>query len=104
MIWKGHLRGYVQGSERVHDFTSGEDLLPADEALCVKNRPCWVSRGLIFGRVTDETFTVGERNIRRCYTVSLVVRDNLDLSVDIDANARIRCTKVNAYDCTKLLG
>ena len=63
------------------------DVLSANQALCVKNRACWIRSGLILSSIADETFTVRERNVRRGNTVPLVISNDLDLAIDIDTNA-----------------
>ena len=52
---------------------------------------------LVLGGVTNETLCVGEGDITRRGTVTLVVGDDFDLAVLEDADARVRRAQVNTY-------
>lgn len=54
-----------------------------------------VHRHLVFGGVPDEPLRVRERDIRGCCPVTLVIGDNLGLSVLKNADTRIRRAKIN---------
>mmetsp|Transcript_14700 Transcript_14700/g.24022 ORF Transcript_14700/g.24022 Transcript_14700/m.24022 type:complete len:96 (-) Transcript_14700:223-510(-) len=52
-----------------------------NQPLYIKDCIFWIQRGLILGRVTNESFsiaTVQESDVRGCYTISLIIRDDLD--------------------------
>jgi hypothetical protein len=51
-------------------------VLAADEALGAEDGVVGVHGDLIFRGVTDETPRVGKGDIRRCYSVALVVGDD----------------------------
>lgn len=52
--------------------------LAADQPLRVENRVDWVHRGLVLGCIADQALTLGEGDIRRRGTVTLVVRYDLN--------------------------
>mmetsp|Transcript_18981 Transcript_18981/g.40214 ORF Transcript_18981/g.40214 Transcript_18981/m.40214 type:complete len:233 (-) Transcript_18981:155-853(-) len=49
----------------------------ADETLGVVHSVGRVERGLVLGRIADQALVVGEGDVRRCHTVTLVVGDDL---------------------------
>ena len=53
----------------------------SESSLDVKDGPGRVGGVLVLGGVTDQAFLVGEGDIRRGDTVSLVVDENLNLSI-----------------------
>lgn len=58
---------------------------PADETLGVKYRVVRVLGSLVFRRVANETFLVGETDPRRSDTVTLVVCDDFNLAAALNA-------------------
>ena len=58
---------------------------------------------LVLGCVSNETFFLGERNIRRCDSVSLIICDDLDVAAFVDADTGVRCAKINTNHCGWLL-
>jgi hypothetical protein len=56
----------------------------------------WVGCQLIFGSITNQSFTFGcERHVRWCDTVTLIVSDDFNPTIFEDANTRIGCTEIN---------
>lgn len=64
--------------------------LAADETLDVEDGSVGVGRSLVLGGVTNKSFLIGEGDIRRGNTVSLVVDENLDLALLHHTNATTR--------------
>jgi len=52
-----------------------------DEALSVEDSICWVHGDLVLSGISDQTLGVGESDVGWCGSVTLVVGDNLDLTV-----------------------
>merc|ERR1712100_428144 len=63
--------------------------LAADEALGVEDGVDWVHRTLVLGGIADETLCVGESDVARGGTVTLVVGDDLNAIILPDANATV---------------
>ena len=63
----------------------------ADQTLGVVHGVGRVERGLVLGGVADEALGVVKCDVGRRDAVSLVVCDDLDLSILVDANARVGC-------------
>lgn len=61
-----------------------------------------ITTHLVLGRVSDETFRVGEGDIRGGCAVALLVGDDLHLAMLEDTDARVRRAQVNA-DCERHL-
>jgi len=53
----------------------------ADEALGVEDSVGWVHGHLVLGGISDQTLGVCEGDVGWCGSVTLVVGDNLDLTV-----------------------
>ena len=64
-------------------------VLSANEALDIINRPSRVGGCLIFGGITDEALCISEGDVRRSDTVTLIIGDDLDLSVLVDTDTRV---------------
>mmetsp|Transcript_28988 Transcript_28988/g.81655 ORF Transcript_28988/g.81655 Transcript_28988/m.81655 type:complete len:550 (-) Transcript_28988:41-1690(-) len=75
----------------------------ADEALDIVNGTCRVGRGLVLGSISDQTLVAGEGNVRRGDAVALVVGNDLNTPVLVDANARIGGAEIDADHCSDLL-
>mmetsp|Transcript_15799 Transcript_15799/g.47414 ORF Transcript_15799/g.47414 Transcript_15799/m.47414 type:complete len:315 (-) Transcript_15799:19-963(-) len=67
----------------------------ANEALHVEERLRRVDGGLILGRLTDQTLIVREGHVGGRDAVSLVVRDDLDTAILVDADARVGRTQID---------
>jgi hypothetical protein len=63
--------------------------LSADQTLDVINGPGWVGCCLILSSFADESLCVSESDVRRSYSITLVIRDNFDPSSLVYTNARI---------------
>merc|ERR1719387_3241599 len=81
---------------------SGVRKTTADEALGVVDGVGGVERGLVLGGVADQALRLREGHVRRGHTVTLIVRDDLDLAVLVDTDARVGGAQVNADDVTDL--
>jgi NAD-specific glutamate dehydrogenase len=55
--------------------------LATDETLDIVDGVVWVSRGLVLGGVSDQSLLIGKGDIRGGDTISLVVDENLDLTL-----------------------
>ena len=63
--------------------------LSTNETLGIEDGVLQVHHDLVLGRVADKTFGVREDDIGQGGSVILVVRDNLDMVVLPDTNARV---------------
>lgn len=80
--------------------------LATDETLDVENGSVGVGRSLVLGGVTNKSLLIGEGDIRRGNTVSLVVDENLDLALLHHTNTTTRLLvslspKGNVYRLSK---
>ena len=80
--------------------------LATDETLDVEDGSVGVGRSLVLGGVTNKSLLIGEGDIRRGNTVSLVVDENLDLALLHHTNATTRLLvslspKDNVYRLSK---
>ena len=69
--------------------------LSADHPLRVEHRVLRVHGDLVLRGVADEALRVGEGDVRRRRPVSLVVRDDLDLPVQVDADTGVRRSQID---------
>mmetsp|Transcript_96513 Transcript_96513/g.300539 ORF Transcript_96513/g.300539 Transcript_96513/m.300539 type:complete len:195 (-) Transcript_96513:2-586(-) len=77
----------------------GGVLEPAtDQPLDVEEGLRGVDRRLVLCRLADQPLVVGEGDVRGSDAVSLVVRDDLDPAVLVDADAGVRRPQVDADD------
>merc|ERR1712137_123197 len=67
-----------------------------NQSLRIKNSVLWIPGNLILRSITNETFGVGESNIRGSGTVALVICDDLNTIILPHTHTRIRGAKVNA--------
>mmetsp|Transcript_63397 Transcript_63397/g.166054 ORF Transcript_63397/g.166054 Transcript_63397/m.166054 type:complete len:301 (+) Transcript_63397:1286-2188(+) len=72
----------------------------ADQALHIEERLRRVDGGLILGRLTDQTLIIREGHVGGRDAVSLVVRDDLDATVLVDADARVGRAQIDTDDRT----
>ena len=73
--------------------------LAADKTLDVEDGAERVGRSLVLGGVTNESLIIGEGDIRRGNTVSLVVDENLNLALLHHTNATGRLLVVLFPNC-----
>mmetsp|Transcript_20083 Transcript_20083/g.17204 ORF Transcript_20083/g.17204 Transcript_20083/m.17204 type:complete len:133 (-) Transcript_20083:7-405(-) len=66
-----------------------------DQSLSIENGVSGVSGNLILGSITNQFFSIGETNIRRSGSVTLVVGNDFDSIIHPDTNARVSGTKIN---------
>mmetsp|Transcript_109287 Transcript_109287/g.308371 ORF Transcript_109287/g.308371 Transcript_109287/m.308371 type:complete len:281 (+) Transcript_109287:1286-2128(+) len=69
---------------------------PADQPFHVEDRLRWCDSGLVFRSVADEPLLIVEGHVGGSDTVPLVVRYDLDRTVLVDSNARIRGAQIDA--------
>lgn len=82
-----------------------------NQSLRVEHRPPRIAVHLRLCRISNETFRICKRHIRRRGSVSLIVGDNVNLTILVDTDAAIGGSKVNSdsethsvsYDCKKTL-
>ena len=67
----------------------------SDHSLGVEDRVVRVHGHLVFGGISDETFGVGEGDVARSGTVTLVVGDDFHLAVLEDTHAGVGRSEVN---------
>ena len=79
-------------------------LLATYESFDVVNCSLRVAGCLVFGCVSDETFLLSERHIRRCDSISLIICDDLDVAALVHADTGVRRAKINTNHCGWLLG
>ena len=77
--------------------------LAADEALDVVDGAGGVDSGLVLGGVANQALVVGEGHIGGGDAVALVIGDDLDLAIFVDAHARVGGAQVDANNRAKLL-
>merc|ERR1719265_1352194 len=70
--------------------------LAADQALCIEDSVLRVAGRLILGGITDKTFCVCKRHIRRSGAVALIVGDDLNTVVLPHTDAGVRRAQVDA--------
>merc|ERR1719194_326160 len=73
-------------------------VLATDEALHVKQSLGGVDRRLRLGSLANQTFFVGERDVRRGDAVTLVIRNDLHATVLVNSNARVGRAKIDPDD------
>lgn len=56
-----------------------------------------VRGGLVLGGITNQTLILGEGDVRRCDTVTLVVDKNLDLALLHHTDAAVGCAQILKY-------
>lgn len=67
-----------------------------DETLGVEHGLARVHGGLVLGRITDQTLRLGESDVGRSGTVTLVVRDDLHAVVLPHTDARVGGTEIDS--------
>ena len=70
--------------------------LPTDKTLGVEDSICWISGGLIFGCVTNESFLLGEGDIGGGSVDTLIVSDDFDTLVLPDTYAGVGSSEIDA--------
>jgi NAD-specific glutamate dehydrogenase len=79
------------------DETSKSAKSENEEILCVKDGISWVESSLILCSVTDQSFTFGESDVRRRYSVSLIVGNDFNICIICPHSAAgIRRSKIDA--------
>ena len=69
---------------------------PADESLGIKNGVMWIFSGLIFGRITDESFSFSEGDIRWSGSVTLIIGDDFNPIVLPDSNTGVSSSEIDS--------
>jgi hypothetical protein len=69
---------------------------PADESLGIKNGVMWIFSGLIFGRITDESLSFGEGDIRWSGSVTLIIGDDLNSVILPDSNTGVSGSEIDS--------
>lgn len=67
----------------------------SNQTLGVENGLARVHGGLVLGRISDQALRLGEGNVRRGGTVTLVVGDNLDTVILPHTNARVGGSEID---------
>mmetsp|Transcript_14867 Transcript_14867/g.31143 ORF Transcript_14867/g.31143 Transcript_14867/m.31143 type:complete len:124 (+) Transcript_14867:1633-2004(+) len=75
--------------------------LATNEPLGVKDSVLWIPSYLVLGRITNQTLSICERNIRRSRSVTLVIGNDFDAIVLPDANAGVSRAQIDS-DCRLL--
>jgi len=78
--------------------------LATNHTLDVEDSALGVGGILVLGGVTNEALLIGEGNVRRGNTVSLVVDKNLDLAVLHHTNTRVSGSQINTNNIPVALG
>ena len=73
--------------------------LASDESLRIENGIGRVSGGLILGSVANKSLLLGEGHVGRSRVQALIVRDDLDLVVLEDTDARVRRAQIDSNSC-----
>ncbi len=63
--------------------------------MLTKDSVLWIHRHLILGRITDETLSIRERNIRRGSSVSLIIRNDLHTIMLPYSHTTVRGTEID---------
>ena len=69
-----------------------------DESLGIEDGVQWISGGLIFGGISNESLIFGEGNVRWSGVEALIVCDDFDLIVEPYSNTGVSGSKINS-DC-----
>ena len=78
-------------------------VLATNHTLHVENRSLRIDRSLVLGSVSNHTLLVIPSNIRRRNTISLLVRNNLHLTLSVHTHTRVGRSKINSNHISKTL-
>ena len=67
-----------------------------DQTLHIEQRLGGVDGGLVLGGLANQTLVIRERDVGRSNAVTLIVGDDLDAAVLVDADARVRGAQIDA--------
>lgn len=72
--------------------------LSSYKSLSIEDSIVWIFGCLVFGCISDKSFSVSEANIRWGSSVSLIVGDDLDLVILPHSNTGVCCSEIDS-DC-----
>lgn len=76
---------------------------PEPHLLDIEDSPRRVRCVLVLRGITDQTLLVREGHVRRSDTVTLIVHQNLDLSVLHHTDTRVGCSQIDTDNCFRAL-
>jgi len=75
--------------------------LTTDQTLSIEDGVFWITSGLVLGSITDKTFGIGESNVRRSGTVTLIVCNDFDSITFHNTDTGVSRTEIDT-DCDSL--
>jgi len=85
----------LEGPELAVLLDDGISELSSDESLGIEDGVDWVLGCLVLGSITDESFGLGEADVRGGSSVTLIVGDDLHSFVLPDAHAGVGGTEID---------
>ena len=71
-------------------LAKSKSVISGGNVLDVKDCPLRVRSGLILGRISNQSLFISEGNIRRCYSVTLIVCEDFDSALLHHTDAGVR--------------